>query len=1481
MVDPRLLVIDFTRIDSLSATGQLKAALLRDWRADHVLQVYGNSMGDLKFAPELWNPAADYGVKPADGPIAIIKDFAPEVVYYRPVGDSDTLHRVAMTVIETLDLPFVIHMMDDWPQRMRLSHPACADRYEADLRSLLSRSFVNLSICDAMSNAFGERYGAGFVPVANGLEDQLIKTLGGFKKSKSDKPFRIRYMGGLAPDMTKQAVLDVAAAVEALRAVGKNIEFDIYTMPHWLKSAKSEFTERDGVSLHPSVDKEEYYRLIGESDVCLIAYNFDRGSLAYTRYSMANKLPEILASRAVLLAYGPKQAATMAYVDSQGVGVCVTERNHALLVNTLGALIDRPEEFRQVSVEARRRVRRAHRISEIRERFCGYLRAAERAGPAPADGANTAYGLLQEDAQRNESSLALIATAPHAERSEHAVVLPTFRRKERLNDFLARAAWFLPHTGIDRLTVFASRQTLKGFKWQLPDGFDPVIEDERFSRLEKILEFVEITGPEKEAFDQQKRHVEDAKLVYFYNSTARDRWSGERQQAALAGKLDFAVDPIRDKNEGAAYLETSSRLLVSRQALVDENRSAFLNSSLLNRSYDRSIVLATGPSISDYRRFDTEGAMVIACNSVIKSRDIMDRVQPQILVFADPIFHYGPSVYAATFRHDLEHALARYDFTIVTPMKYYSTLLDTVPSAAGRMIAVPFERDCGVVMDLEREFRTKVTDNILTLLMLPLAYSFSDEVLVLGCDGRPLEDNDYFWKHGGEVQYADKMSSIKQAHPSFFSMDYDDYYARHLLNTERFVQMADAQGKTFVSGGFSHIPAMKKRALSKRIAEQGVAAGGQRARQAMIVDLGDNTESDHHVLALLKTALEEVSRAPVEVASLQSETAWWASEWRESHADCALSEAAAFEEEPWSLALLRATTGNLAPLTDALGHAGALDVQQRAGPLRLRQAVETLLGDGERFIRSELWQDTRVSLSADLNGGPPGDTDQAHSSIYLDLRVPLGRQEAANRNRGNGHDAGQAATLDGAANGAANGAARDHIHLDVEDAQELFSKHLSSWCGVVYCRTARIVDLADALKAVPWQDEKQIDLVVDVTEALLDYPLRDQIMAGRAIRWLVEVGESRLSSLRVRTTSEAVSRALLGSAGLALEMAPPVDASFRDQLWQARQHARCFDTAQSDPSPSRILLVADARSTKCRKLAEDAAKSLALEGETVSIFLRGGDETQAEVITEDRLGKGQLKTMTGPGLEGQAFDEAGLVAVIAQDLAIEQGFYDVAQKAVLRELPLVLWSGGRLSARCAGWDFGVAYEKFDRNTILRAVRATRTNQNYYKISIKAALETFGEEASWRNAAADLFTAGRRPEVVEDPDGLKPTGVVTQGAATNDGSNGFSIPKAAKQNSLMFIFAAPVQAGDSVRVEARVRTASPETLPLRICRHGSTANEGSDHSAPGCTPTGDGAFLIWREYSFKGDHTRFRAEIGCLKDGDLHLDILDISATPLN
>ena len=64
-------------------------------------------------------------------------------------------------------------------------------------------------------------------------------------------------------------------------------------------------------------------------------------------------------------------------------------------------------------------------------------------------------------------------------------------------------------------------------------------------------------------------------------------------------------------------------------------------------------------------------------------------------------------------------------------------------------------------------FYVKQTDNIMTLIMLPVASAVSEEIYILGSDGRMPDDN-YFWKHGRTVQFEELMDTAFRTHPSFF-----------------------------------------------------------------------------------------------------------------------------------------------------------------------------------------------------------------------------------------------------------------------------------------------------------------------------------------------------------------------------------------------------------------------------------------------------------------------------------------------------------------------------------------------------------------------------------------------------------------------------------------------------------------------------------------------------------------------------------------
>ncbi|MDF1823584.1 MAG: glycosyltransferase [Verrucomicrobiales bacterium] len=136
------------------------------------------------------------------------------------------------------------------------------------------------------------------------------------------------------------------------------------------------------------------------------------------------------------------------------------------------------------------------------------------------------------------------------------------------------------------------------------------------------------------------------------------------------------------------------------------------------------------------------------------------------------------------------------------------------PELLDRTIFVPTERDREMYnRDLSRDFAVKATQNILTLLMLPFGAAVSKNIKLMGCDGRRLEDDGYFWGHNPTAQINEEMGNIQEAHPGFFSVDYNDYYLKHCADLEQFFGELELDGFTIESVAPSFIPALGKRSV--------------------------------------------------------------------------------------------------------------------------------------------------------------------------------------------------------------------------------------------------------------------------------------------------------------------------------------------------------------------------------------------------------------------------------------------------------------------------------------------------------------------------------------------------------------------------------------------------------------------------------------------------------------------------------------------
>jgi len=379
---------------------------------------------------------------------------------------------------------------------------------------------------------------------------------------------------------------------------------------------------------------------------------------------------------------------------------------------------------------------------------------------------------------------------------------PTVDSQAMLIDIISRAAWFLPDCPLSEITIPVDSEAIRTATWHVAPGMDPAIAD-RFDRIRPLVNLVTI-----DSIATLQGFVSAADIVL--------KWSEQTPDISvpkdlLSSKKVWRVDPRSNRMEGSIYIEVSLHLLADKARLIEANKSRFAQLSDRLGNFENAYVLATGPSVSNYAQFDYSNSLAIVCNSVICDEALMDAVKPQILVFADPIFHFGPSQYAAAFRQHLRKAAGKYDFTIFIPFKYQAIFSSTMPDLVNRMLAVPFTKERGFNFDLRADYEVRTTANILTLLLLPLATTFSNRVGFLGCDGRPLAENNYFWNHNQKTQINDKMANIREVHPAFFAIDYNDYYVEHCETLENLLCAGEVAGKKFTSLAFSHIPALQKR----------------------------------------------------------------------------------------------------------------------------------------------------------------------------------------------------------------------------------------------------------------------------------------------------------------------------------------------------------------------------------------------------------------------------------------------------------------------------------------------------------------------------------------------------------------------------------------------------------------------------------------------------------------------------------------------
>lgn len=329
----------------------------------------------------------------------------------------------------------------------------------------------------------------------------------------------------------------------------------------------------------------------------------------------------------------------------------------------------------------------------------------------------------------------------------------------------------------------------------LPDGLDP----ECIKRLHTISSKIQLIN----SIDDVIRRIKNNDVVLTAGLSLRD----QIKKQVNGHSNVFNICHLQNRFADSFYLKIAQDVFKYKPKAFGWNMLRALRKS----NYKKAYIFGTAPLLEAVESRNFGDGVSIACNSMVKNHQFMKVLNPHIFVSADPIFHAGPSVYAADYRKlYLKMIKERTSLIIIYPLRdahIYESFLDH--DIMQRAIAIDWKQGSDIRYNFDSEKSVSTTSNILTLFLLPLAAYLSNEIWISGCDGRPDKNNSYFWSHSAKSQLTNRMNDIQKVHPAFFDISYDDYYNTHKTTLSTYINQLSIKGYSIFSMTPSYIACLR------------------------------------------------------------------------------------------------------------------------------------------------------------------------------------------------------------------------------------------------------------------------------------------------------------------------------------------------------------------------------------------------------------------------------------------------------------------------------------------------------------------------------------------------------------------------------------------------------------------------------------------------------------------------------------------------
>ena len=249
-----------------------------------------------------------------------VKDFNPDVIYAQGQDRERILFSLQLHTF--LKKPLIYHFMDDWPSTISekgILKNFWFKKIDKDLKMLLDRATILMSISDWMAAEYKIRYNKNFITFQNPVNIDFWGKYQKINYELNPSPY-ILYAGRIGLGIQSSLEI-VAKAVEIInKEINTSIKFVLQTpeIPEWVSNYTC--VEHNGLLPYSELPGK-----FSDADILLIPYDFSPESIKYIQYSMPTKAPEYMISGTPILIFAPEMTALVKYAQKNEWAKIVTK----------------------------------------------------------------------------------------------------------------------------------------------------------------------------------------------------------------------------------------------------------------------------------------------------------------------------------------------------------------------------------------------------------------------------------------------------------------------------------------------------------------------------------------------------------------------------------------------------------------------------------------------------------------------------------------------------------------------------------------------------------------------------------------------------------------------------------------------------------------------------------------------------------------------------------------------------------------------------------------------------------------------------------------------------------------------------------------------------------------------------------------------------------------------------------------------------